>query len=671
MLLPLAAVALASETLVARSGSIQEVLDNAVSGDIIDVPTGWAGPDASLSITDVSVEIVGQDPSAPPTIPSITVSSADHLTLRDLIVSTDGYGENSVLLGYGSTTFAYGVYADGVDLELHGVQLLGGSGYGVLAIDGSVSATDLIAMEFDVEPAMFVLAATHGEALDLASSTFWGNAGGAVRSATGTHSPGVTVTGEALTFSANGSEALGKGADLRLEDVASVDVVDVISEYASTSPTSGIGGAVYLYSTQPGPFAFADVWIRDAVAWQGRAIDVQGDQNRTSVTFEDVLVDDTTPNTTGFGPLYLSFVHTLSLDKVVVQGSVTQYGAVYIFQADEVQVTDTAFNNNSIAMDSGNGAALTVDGATNTTFTRLRLCGNSGTSTIVRLTGSQSFNGLIAQGNVADQVLEPGGDTLAITSATFNGNVVSTADVGGTMSSLYLRNVLFGDSASGVWPGTIVGSLDYDYLFSIEGQAAVHDPMYPYPAPDHPQVAADPRFDTSWDPLDCARFPVLGLGSVAIDNGDPASPTDPDGSVADIGAMTGQAGSWWIDGGRPTGDAGTVSPDTGHPDTGHPDTGHPDTALPDSGDTGRPDSGWDPSDRDGDGYAVPGDCNDARRGTHPGAWDIPDDGQDQDCDGGDATRQIGGGCGCSSATDSVPWSILSLLACLPLARRRR
>jgi hypothetical protein len=65
--------------------------------------------------------------------------------------------------------------------------------------------------------------------------------------------------------------------------------------------------------------------------------------------------------------------------------------------------------------------------------------------------------------------------------------------------------------------------------------------------------------------------------------------------------------------------------------------GH-DTAISDDGDT-RLSCEEVEGDADGDGVRVPADCNDTNPAIHPGAADVPDDGVDQDCAGGDATNR--------------------------------
>ena len=57
-------------------------------------------------------------------------------------------------------------------------------------------------------------------------------------------------------------------------------------------------------------------------------------------------------------------------------------------------------------------------------------------------------------------------------------------------------------------------------------------------------------------------------------------------------------------------------------------------------------------DDDRDGVTAPSDCNDANAGIHPGAIDVPNDGVDEDCVGGDAVAVVDAdGDGASSATD--------------------
>lgn len=60
-------------------------------------------------------------------------------------------------------------------------------------------------------------------------------------------------------------------------------------------------------------------------------------------------------------------------------------------------------------------------------------------------------------------------------------------------------------------------------------------------------------------------------------------------------------------------------------------------------------------DADGDGYLPPADCNDSNASIHPGAFDVPGDGIDQDCDGQDAQEQDTDHDGLPDAADNCPW----------------
>jgi hypothetical protein len=74
----------------------------------------------------------------------------------------------------------------------------------------------------------------------------------------------------------------------------------------------------------------------------------------------------------------------------------------------------------------------------------------------------------------------------------------------------------------------------------------------------------------------------------------------------------------------------------GHAEQVNCGSGH-DTAISDDGDT-RNSCEEIEGDADGDGVRRPADCDDTNPGIHPGAFDTPDDGVDQDCSGTDATN---------------------------------
>ncbi|MBK7760604.1 MAG: putative metal-binding motif-containing protein [Deltaproteobacteria bacterium] len=99
---------------------------------------------------------------------------------------------------------------------------------------------------------------------------------------------------------------------------------------------------------------------------------------------------------------------------------------------------------------------------------------------------------------------------------------------------------------------------------------------------------AEAGFWSVFDPVDCATPPLLGLGSYAIDRGEPREgDLDDDGSLPDLGAYSGPYA----------------------------------LELPDA---------------DGDGYRLGLDCDDTDDEVHPGQLDAVRDGVDDDCDGQDA-----------------------------------
>lgn len=650
------------------AGSIQDAVDLAATGDTVYIAALWSGPMETVSVGYKDITIAGEDPLNPPVIPAVIAGEANTLTLRDLVIGDDGRSQNTDLAHVLSeTTFNFRVYSLGVDLVLHRVSIADGQGYGILAVDASVDAEDLTASGFEGGSALFVAAIGSHEALEMRSSTFTVNPAGGVRVDGYDHL--VSVSGTELTFSGNGSATAGYGGDMRLEDVSTLELTDVISSGAQVSTSAGLGGSIYVY-TQAGPLEMTDVLFNAAYGNQGRAVSIQGRQDATDVRFEDVRFEDVTGLTLGYGPLYVGFARTVVLDQVLFEDSITEYGAANLFYVTDVQVTDTTFSQLSNTTAAAGGAALTTQAASSVSLTRTRVCDSSGGGALLKVQGDLTVLGLIVSGSYASQAISSASGSVDMRAATFTANTFSVADVSSGGTSVYARNVLFGDANTGLAFLTSPSTTDYDYLFALTGEDAITGAGVPLAVGEHAQSASDPKFDAGWLG-DCSSFPYVSTGSAAYNAGDPASPNDADGTDPDIGAMSGEAGTWWVDGDTPTGDvsndtgADTGTVDTGTIDTGTVDTGTIDTA-PDTGDTDT-----DPADLDADGYARGEDCDDRAPDTHPGAWDVPGDGEDQDCDGTDALSAVSGGCACGTPGAIFGWPAGAVVAAVLSMRRRR
>lgn len=647
------------------AGSIQDAIDLAVTGDTVYIAALWSGSMETLSVGYKDITIAGEDPLNPPVIPAVIAGAANTLTLRDVVIGADGRSQNTDLdYVLSDTTFDFRVYSLGVDLVIEGVEMASGLGYGVIVIDASVDAEDVTATGFAGGSALFVAGIGSDEALDLRGSTFASNPAGGVRVDGYGHL--VAVSGTELTFSGNGSETLGYGGDMRLENVSTVGLTDVISSGGQVSTSAGLGGSVYVY-TQAGPLEFTDVLFESAYGNQGRAVSIQGRQDTTDIRFEDARFEDATGMTSGYGPLYVGFARTVALDQVVFQDSVTEYGAANLYYVRDVEITDSTFSGLVNFTAAAGGAALTTTSAQDVTLQRTRVCDSTAGGALVKVQGDLTVQGLIVSGSYALQGISSASGSVDMRAATFTGNTFTVADVSSGGAAVFARNVLFGDENTGMAFLTSPATTDYDYLFVLTGQDAITGAGVPMYRGDHPQSGDSAEFDSGWL-NDCSSFPYVSSSSAAYNTGDPASPDDADGTAPDIGAMSGEAGTWWVDGDTPTGDIGN---DTGGADTSSGDTGTVDTGGPDTGPVDTGDTDTDAVDADADGFAVGADCDDDAPGTYPGAWDTPDDGEDQDCDGADALSAVSGGCGCAAPVGMGVWPAGLAYAALVLRRRRR
>lgn len=261
----------------------------------------------------------------------------------------------------------------------------------------------------------------------------------------------------------------------------------------------------------------------------------------------------------------------------------------------------------------------------------------------------------------------PGG-TTSIVNNTFAWNFPLRADVVIYDSGADVRNNLFTGAPAGVAVDATVYGASGGYNLYFGNVKATDDPNGWLTGEG--DVRGDPLlFGASADGCDADLH--LQWGSPARDAGDP-DPfyEDGDGSRGDIGAFGGP-------------DGGIVDLD-GDGAPSEVDCDDLDGAVRPGADEVPYDgvdqdcAGGDACDQDGDGFAAAvgacggDDCDDGDLAIFPGAVEAIGDDVDQNCDGADAKTWIGGGggCGCTSAGGlGGTWIALLALAAVPWRRR--
>lgn len=641
--------ALAADVALRDDESLQAGVDRAMDFDRIVISSGWYGSDTVVTISGRSLEIVGS--SRAQLLPPLQVTDASTVSVSSATFGASYAARSSALADlFGTSEVAASVLVTDSTLSLSTSDLTA-TDIGILAVDSAVELVDTGFTGHSSYPGLVVISALGSAHLDARTSTFTENPAGAIWARAGVGSPGLTLELTTNTFTDNGSDALGHGADLQADGYSSLQITAISSSGArAASDSFALGGSLSL-----GPGADSTTTVTasdftDGVAFYGNAIYAFG-EGSGSVAIDHTTFDHSYSTFSTWGDVVLIDVGDVSLDNVTVKNAVNAYGAVFAEYLDSLAVTDSLFESNYGYQ---YGAALTVYDA-DTTLERVRFCNNVGPSGVgvMALVGqTTNINGAIFQGNEADAGMiygyEGQGSTLFVDSVTSSGN--TGPHIYGEFAELNVRNMIFDGGYHGIEVNNTAYSESYN-LYSNTGGDLVIDGAFASHAGDY--QSGDPDFWREYATGDCSSYPFLAPGSPAIDNGWPTG-VDADGTRLDIGAMNGNAGDWGVDPPPDTGDSG-------------------DTDVPDTGDTA---DDSDPSpkpprfDEDGDGARRSRDCDDADPLRYPRAWDEPGNGVDEDCDGVDATAAVNGGCGCASGTGPGASSGLLAGVLLSLALRR-
>ena len=345
------------------------------------------------------------------------------------------------------------------------------------------------------------------------------------------------------------------------------------------------------YSAAP---TFIDVEVVDSQYYYGAYF------SASSPTFVGGIFRNNTAWYYG-GAAYIDDGSTGSFSGCTFEGNQAGYvgGAIYLDGSGaSATVTDSVFESN----EAPNGGALQASSADSLDWSGNLVCGGSSAykggalnlaATPSEVTRSVFQNNEAAHGGA---VYADGSDFTFLNN-TFVENTGNTEGshlyLGPSTTSLDFRNNIAAYSLDGVAlyvdPAVPAATVEYNNFWS-NYDGAVDGALVALPASNLEEVPLFVDFDADGACFD--DFLALDDASTLIDAGDPAT-TDPDGSVADIGAFGG--------GGGPG------------------------------------------IDLDGDGWTMVDDCDEEDPEVNPGAEDLPYDGIDQDCDGDDLTDVDGDG----------------------------
>lgn len=703
-LFSLCGVALASSWWVPDDGTLQEVLTLTEDGDDVTIAADWRSADSEVLDVLDDVTITG-DSSAPASLPpmnvdGVTVSISN--ALFPWVAEQDAYYYDD-----GDEPVGLRVYA--ADLTLDHVAVSGTEGIAIYAEDSDVRAVDCDFSDHVNYAGIFHVVTYDTHTLTLTGGTLQDNDVAGM----GSWSPyyGVAnVVVDGTTFTNNGSD-LGNGVWLVSAVAAFTDTtfedtvwdIDTTAIYAENSAL--VLDGVTFTNIRGGPST-------DVISVLGSLASL--DARDVTLTWPGVTSDLYTA-------IYAYDAIATTIDGLRIDGALTQTAPVLL-------ISDTANLNDVVIMNSAglDAGAVSYSLTAGLTLQRARFCSNTGTASdaagAVYGIGDATVTGSIFGDNYGEGgIFHLKRGMVAVTNVDFVSNKSAAGSVysGSTLAYWALQNTIFVREELAISSSALRGlTASYNLWFGN-----VDDGIGSISSDD---VVDDPMFDPGFDPSDCDTYPELLAGSPAIDAG--YGGPDPDGSVWDMGAMSGATPLTAppvdddSDGYVSAAEGGDDCDDddaTIHPaapeipydgvdqdcsgsdlvdvdgdgytavEVGGTDCDDTDALVGpcDSGDTGPDDTGVDdtgpndtgPSrDRDGDGYTAAwaggDDCNDGDAEIHPNAWDDPETATDEDCDGANATLSVGGACGCGStrlAGSGVGSVAVVALGGLLFAARRR